>query len=685
MTWLFHSSVNRKFSRMMAGLQEAAVLKRSLAIDELVLFDDYQKSTAFHLASREHIREAYEYEYEAVELYTRIRAEEREAEKLHENADRMDENAKEDESEAAELKQNSTGDNLEYIAEKLQGTAFSNQAEKEALQAQHHLEQADELEAQGKNLLAVAETKLNATHEEVAVVRETEGGLCEWVHWACQAVDRSATSDASKKPSARAIEIAKDFDQALVVLEGAKRERQAAMALLKESVQDVNQSIAILEDATNMHEKAGKERVKSLEYYEKAREEKEAAKFEEEVSEREEIAASIDKTEMLASLNAMSAYAVEAREEAANATNFDFRMQEDRKVVDETELSIRQLTFVAKKEVTHAGWYCLFSVLAAVCLCIMSIISIVGEVRNESPLHWLVRGEPKRRRDISYIVQHFLLLLLSMGFSGHLLQRYYQHRAFARICILVIVAMVGAIFQVVALHFIPNMIRVHTIGIQIGESLKILFIENVAKSGALIFVLLCLELLLLWVNVGTFLFSYLYAFNGWLLWIVTGLSCAYHVCFVEAYSQAEDYSLAEIEHSASPRHSESSSTEMRPLASAIESQSSASDSFVTLSSNPTLTSSQYGSTGATLHSFPEDVTSTFVSSWGAQVNRLRLLLDTLMLSWGLWIIRSDTLIVFRLSPISPGIVWGMLPLWSLGVVILAVIYLVCRHLAKIAS
>ena len=78
-TWIFHASVNRKFSRMMLGLEEAAILKRSLVIDELILFDDYEKSTALHLASRKHIREAYEFEYEAAELYSRIRTEEEEA------------------------------------------------------------------------------------------------------------------------------------------------------------------------------------------------------------------------------------------------------------------------------------------------------------------------------------------------------------------------------------------------------------------------------------------------------------------------------------------------------------------------------------------------------------------------------------------------------------------------------
>jgi hypothetical protein len=78
----------------------------------------------------------------------------------------------------------------------------------------------------------------------------------------------------------------------------------------------------------------------------------------------------------------------------------------------------------------------------------------------------------------------------------------------------------------------------------------------------------------------------------------------------------------------------------------------------------------YGSTSmGSITTFAPEIAATFISSWSAQVTRLMVLFDSLLASWATWVARHNISVIFKLSPLSAGIVWGFFPMWVLGVVL----------------
>lgn len=694
LTWAFHASVSRKFSQMMTGMQEASALKSAMRMDELILFDDYRRSALYHLASRRHIQDAYKKEYEAMDLIHRIRAEEAESAALHDAASELATEAENDEKKAERLDYASIGDNLDYIASKLQGTVIEKRAEKEAAEASERLTHADELERKGSERLAQIEQQLNTTGTTSEVVAASHEGLCAWMSWACKSIDRTAPPESVQKISDEAIAIAASFEEALRLLDEAKKERDYAMTLLHKSAKDVNESIAILEEANDYKEYADEEHLEAMELHDKAKKEKQEAVQDETDGELEDKEVEMDEIRLISALNAYSRDVVSARAEAENATALDYSRKEERETIMKIQTQIRSVTNAAKRHVAHAGWYALMSICLAIGLFVLMILRIVNTCQTSEPWFWILRQQHLEIRDISYVYIHVLLLILTMAFSGQLLHDYHRHGILGRIEITTLFALVGSFFQVTLLHFFPNVIRLVSVSSLNTHTFLTLLLENVAKSGIVVFALYILEILFLWVNFGDSIFSRVYRLNGPWLWGFVVIAAMLHMCFIENYSQLSSDSESRVigsEMSSITAPERNPGTELRSLVDESASPSTPSCNSlgsIDLGSSSSSTgarrpnSMSYGSTQGGSMSFSPEVSSTFISSWSSQMNRLMFLVDILLASWAVWVVRHDMAIIFKLSPLAPRIIWGFFPLWVLDIALAAVLvvlaYMFCK-------
>lgn len=689
LTWGFHASVNHRFSLMMAGMQEAATLTNVMRIEELVLLEEYRQSTLLHLSSRQHILDAVTEEHQAMALLGRIRTEELQSSILHDAAAKLEGEATKEEKMASDLDYASIADNLDYISSKLKGTSVAKRAQDEAAEASKRLEHADDLAEQGAELLKQAEAKLNATENPSEVIAADQG-ICRWVYWACSSIDRNAPPETGKKISNEAIEIAAEFDHALKLLNDASNERQYATNLLQKSSKDVNESIAILESASKFRENAEEEHFEAVELHDKAKKEEQKAKEDEIVEAIEEEEAISDKSRLITALNSMSRYVVQARAEGEDATALDYHRQQEQTAITATEMQIRAVTYAAKKQVTHAGWYASTAVLMAVGLLYLSLQHIGKTCLTGEPWLWLVRQQKLSIRDVSYVYLHFLLVILTMAFSGQLLHDYPKHGFRGKIEIIALFSLVGSFFQVALLHFLPNVIRLVSVSSLNAHTFLTLVVENVAKSGIVVFAVFILEILLCWINFGAALFTHVYKWNGYCLWGVVTVAAILHLVYFEDYSQLARDIDSTMEVRSAPTIDKEQGTELRSLVDdtpqlwdgrgGIMGDLDSASSSCTKDNN-------YGSTVVTNgHEFSSEISSTFISSWTAQLSRLCFLVDMVLASWSIWVVRYNVAVIFKISPLSPGIVWGYMPLWVLNLVLLTIflasIYIFCRWRQK---
>jgi hypothetical protein len=298
---------------------------------------------------------------------------------------------------------------------------------------------------------------------------------------------------------------------------------------------------------------------------------------------------------------------------------------------------------------------------------------------------WLVRKEKLSIRDVSYVYLHFLLVILTMAFSGELLHDYPKHGLRGKIEIVALFSLVGSFFQVTLLHFIPNVIRLVSFSSLNAQSFLTLVVENVAKSGIVVFAVFMLEILLCWINFGAALFANVYKWNGYWLWGVVIVTATLHLIFLEDYSQIAGDGDSKTEVQSTSTIEKEQGTELKSLVDDKSQQWHCSGSImgdVNSTSSRCASDNNYGSTVVTNgNEFSSEISSTFISSWTAQLNRLCFLLDMVLASWSVWVARYNISVIFKISPLSPGIVWGYMPLWVLNLVLLtvfaAVIYICC--------
>jgi len=675
---------------MMADMQEVAALQRSLQMEEMQLFHNYRMSSVLRSASRQHVQDAYAKEYQVLQVLGRLRSEEVEVDQFSNEAKELATQGQKDETKASSYDTASVSDRLEYVSSKLKGTSLEEEAQKEVEEANERLMKADELERQGFSRLHKAEAQLNGTAADsnsttLSEVVASDRGICQWLPWACQRVENSTPMDPNKRVSDQAISLANEIHESLRLIDEAKRDRADAVELLHKSFEDVNHSIALLELASELHEKADEEHLEAVTLHKQAKIEKAEAEEDEIIGTviNEEIV--LDKEILIADLNAMTRLVVEAKEEAQNATDLDSKSKDEQSWIAETDLRIRSTTFAAKKQVTHAGWIALLAVFLSIVLCCLMARRIINAFETNGPLAWILASPKLEIRDISFTFLHILLLLLTLAFSGELLYGYHMRGILARVEIVTLFALAGSFFQVTALHFLPNVIRLIFLSRLNWRTFTTLIVENVGKSSVVVFAVFILEILLVWVNFGSFVFDHVYKWNRVWLWGMTTIVGLLHVICFEKYESSDARPVSD-ESIMNPAGCEEG-TELVSLESGSGSTPASFESIDLSKSGSRTSSVSYGSTSDTSsNTFSPEIEATFISSWSFQLARLLVPFDFLLACWAMWVARHNITIIFNLSPISAGIVWGFFPMWVMGVVLvlslIATVFGYCSWLRK---
>jgi hypothetical protein len=687
-TWTFHYNVSHRFSEMVTGLEEAAALKKQVQLAQLEMMNHYRQAVDLHNGSRSHAREAYEMEHKAEDLAVRIQVEKLEAANLHKEAAELYKKHEADMEGVLELGAHSIGDTMVELGTKFRGNQLAKRAQSEAMEAQSHLDHASQQEHEGTARLAQAEADLEAAKDSRDAVA-IQQGLCQWVPWACKMVQSHQQTDQQlQKTTDQAIAAAAAMDEALQELYDAKEERDFAMVLFYNSTIDTNASIAILVKAKDIEEQVKIERSQAKDHLEKAEEEQAQYDKKESEATKEDTELVKDQNQMGEYFNTSKRLIVKARDEERLANSFEKDIPEELEAIEYSELHVRSMIFKAKKHVTHACWYALIACICGACLLALVMVRIIDTFRRQDPFRWIVRGNMFTTKDVSYFCNHILIFFLAMGFAGELLMEYGRRDILGRTEIVMLFALVGALFQVCLLHFIPNVMRLLSASTISAKAVQTLLVENVGKSGMLLFLVFMLEMLLCWVNLGGVVFSRAYKLNDWRLWIFVALTAVAHILLFENHTaEPEQESAARIQdgephlRSTATSSSSPSNEEDEETAGTTTLVSSSSISALTGESTSLLTvnlgtlgqrSTPYGSVTADANQFiPAEIASTFITSWATELNKVRLLFEFLIVSWALWIIRRDMMLIMKLSPLSHDLVWGVFPLWILDVSLLA--------------
>jgi hypothetical protein len=260
---------------------------------------------------------------------------------------------------------------------------------------------------------------------------------------------------------------------------------------------------------------------------------------------------------------------------------------------------------------------------------------------------------------------------------------YGKHDLLGRMEIVILFALIGAFFQGVLLHFIPNMVEIVFTSTFSGTNLKTLLVENVAKRGLILFLVFGNEMLLCWVNIGPSIFIHCHKWNRWWFWLLVATAAGGYSWYSlkSAYqsdldSSSASFSAQETEIQAlNPSVNEEQETESSSLVTNSTISALTDDSTllfsVTLDSPGTRSPATYGSLAeAGNASISNEITSTFITSWRSELEKVRLLFELLIASWAVWIIRRDTGLITKLSPLSPDLIWGRFPFWILEVILI---------------
>jgi hypothetical protein len=70
-----------------------------------------------------------------------------------------------------------------------------------------------------------------------------------------------------------------------------------------------------------------------------------------------------------------------------------------------------------------------------------------------------------------------------------------------------------------------------------------------------------------------------------------------------------------------------------------------------------------------------EIHSTFIVSWKSEFEKLRLMLEILLVCWSIWVVQNSITLIVKLSPLASDVAWGRCPLWILNIFLL--VALVC--------
>ena len=652
-------------------------------------------------------------------LESKIKVEEPVASELYGEAEKDMLLAEQDAKEAMEWYEREVVERFNETMQAMAGTQLKHMSEIELQESQVLFEQAKEREQDAADKLDQTKDAL----EKAQALREApeyDTGACswgKWAAWACDKIGKNPQVNIVEEASDIAIEASVDMDAALAEQHEAQLERINATELYYKAMLDGKASIQMIEDTMALEEKAKNDDEEFVKYEKDAnqeinayyQEEKEAKAKDNEIFEWKQQAQDFH----------------QAAQELLDTANTDNRlfyakenmMDKDRLFMYDLQDRVVIMTNNAKDHIAGACWYALFAVIAGALLLWHTISRVVKTFRHEKPLRWIVREQPHTARDISYTICHLLLFLLAMGFCGELLESFIHHQLMGRIESLLFFSIWSAMVQATVFHFFPHGLKLALSGDLDLETFKRLVMQDLIKRGFLLFLLFLFEILLVLVNFGYTVFSDAHLLNGYGMWILVLFVCLCHVYYFEFLAnlfdgidfwletgtcQTMDSTITNSEsqwhqtgsHPSDPDQRDESvanevsdASEMSSLvtASSIMAEASTSTGREMLSIDLELASSNYGS------AFPSEenndgtistpIASTSCFSWRSELEKLRLVLDVLLASWSLWIIRSDVYLMKKLSPISGSLVWGHLPHWFYLFAVVALVS-ICISVAK---
>jgi chemotaxis protein histidine kinase CheA len=710
--------VQSQFEKFVTGMQHVARGRLEIhATFEHIENLQNQAGALFHELTRNR-HQAFEMLRQAKEFEAQIQAQQPLAAEHYDEAMQDMQLAEQEEQEAMEWYQREVIERFNETVRAMAGAQLKHMSEVELQESQALLKEATQQEQEAADKLDQTKDAL----EQAQALREApvyDTGACswgKWAAWACDTIGKNPQADMVKEASDIAIEASVDMDAALAEQHEAQVERSKATELYYKAMLDSKASLQMMEDAMELENKA-KSDEEELIKYEKEEDQEINAYYQEEKQAKAKDNEIFEWKEQAEDLH-------RAAQELLDTAKTDNRLliakenliQKDRLFIHDTQEKVVLMTNTAKDHIAGACWYALFAVIAGALLLWHTIRRIIMTFRQETALRWIIREQPHTARDISYTLCHSLLFLLAMGFCGELLQEFIYHHRTGRIEILLFFSIWSALVQASIFHFFPHGLKLALSGDLHLQNFKRLVMQDLIKRGFLLFLLFLLEILLVLVNFGYPAFADAHLLNGMGLWILVlfvSLGHVYYFEFLANLFDGVDFWLetgtvqtmdSTITHSQSPSHQDQAgshpsdqrdetvaneaycdSSEMSSLVTtascimAEESTSTRRRDMLSIDLEPSSASGSYGS------AFPSEennnettytpIASTSLFSWRSELEKLRLVLDVLLTSWSLWIIRSDVYLMKSLSPISGSLVWGALPHWFYLFVFLALVSL----------
>jgi hypothetical protein len=730
LAWSFYGGVNRRFDLMEDGLKTATTIRYALEWDELLEMEYHNEAYKDNEESILHLLLAFEYAHEAHLLQENVTKKQKDMFRLEKDAEGKKEKADAEEKEASLWAMRAFGDGRASVGSALTGVELAKRAQDENELGKKVLQQANMTLTEGTDKLHRAQETLQLA-EEALNHTTLDKGLCRWMPLVCDGIRKQVAPNSTYfgSPSDLVIRANNDIQDALQQIHDAKVEKDWAIELLVNASVHANLSTEILLDAKMFRKQAKTDQQQVNKYQTEELEYEREYNADQKFIDKDSTDIFIDEKRMYNYTNTSRDFLDMAISDHNGFRQAVERYQLSRQRAVDMETLLVVKTNESKHHVAKAGWSALAACIAGTCLLALVAVQIVAAFRYQRPFQWIVRAPPDTTHDLLYLLNHLFIFLLTMGYVGELLINFGRERKIVRATIVVVFSILGASLQVTLLHFLPHICKLHKSSNLDWRVTQVLLREDIVKKGSIVSLVFACEVLFSWVNIGAMAFERAYKLNNWWCWITVVFLASCYAIFVlkneilprqvdtspyldvfdeplsvrsnplsSNMTTAAAFNLEEEKHSllAQPFPEASASPSIRASMSEVaqasvpgsvtHSTAAAADIFNPVSkSSSSSTSSMrsvpfgsaeaygYGAMGngdnSHLSILPE-IRASFLVSWTAELRKIRLLIEILLASWAIWIIRRDVALIVKLSSLAQGVAWGGCPLWILNVFLL---------------
>jgi hypothetical protein len=738
----FHASVSRRFTAMQNGLLEASRLRHELNWDELKAVEYHLEAARLYRESINHTLTAFAYVRKAELLKRNAGGDEKDVHDLEDESNELKKEAELDRREGDMWATRSYADGIAYEGTTMTGEELAQQAKRENEEAQVVMAHAARKRERGVADLKKAQADLKAA-EELRNETIVEGGVCKWFQLACKTARGGSPpspggNETDPNLSDDVIQANQKIQFALKEIHYATVEREHAMTIFRNASLHANMSVQILHEAQVFRNQSRIDAEEANAHHAHAAKENKEATEDELLAGELETEVTFETSEIKEYINTSNVCFSMAINEHYEALQVNQKLTLELAEVATVEEELEQKTEEAKSHVAKAGWYALVACIAGACLLVIVLVQIIASFRYQRPLFWIVRPPPHRMIDTLYLLNHSFIFVLSMGYVGELLVDFDQEDRASRAGITFLFACVAAIFQVSLLHLLPHSYKLFRESQLHSNNFRILLLEDILKKGAAVSLVFAIELLLVWVNVGSAAFKHAYQMNIWWTWIVVfGLAACYALYVMQhedllrttdtsGYLDAfdadgcsngpavdQDIYSTQVDEQCIERQSLLSNTAPGSVQGSLQGsikqgyqdsvqQSTSSTAQGAILPVPHPSPSHHSSSNSSMNSVPlrnqeemggygalgdfnrsdlsisPEIRATFIASWRSELEKIRLLFEILVASWAVWIIRRDIELIVKFSPLVKGLAWGRCPLWILNIFLFVILIVLAK-------